>query len=126
MRVTIASVDVRFDRWALAAASVLLVGSGLACVVSGIPVAAQAAVFAGTAVAATAGYRQLTNGCVATCSKDWHCNHESGLCEPDAQEDAYRLLRPAVDAGASPPREDTYRLLRPAVDPDVPPVDAGS
>lgn len=121
-------------RVALAVGSVLLVGSGLACVVSGIPVAAQAAIFAGTAVAATAGYRKVTNGCVATCSKDWHCDHASGLCKPDAQEEPYRLLRPAADAGVPASRENgvpasrenAYRLVRPATDPSVPLADAGS
>lgn len=120
-------------RLTCAVAGALLMVCGLACVVAGTGTAAGAAIFAGTAVAATLGYRQLTGGCVSSCSKDWHCDHESGLCKPDAHEEPRRLVRPAADAGVPPAREDAYRLMRPAMQPEappgahgeVPPVDAG-
>lgn len=95
-------------------AGVLLMGSGLACVVAGTSGAAGAAIMAGTALAATVGYRKLTGGCYAACSKDWHCDHESGLCKRDAREEPPRLVRKAVDAGVSP-----------ALDAGLPPLDAG-
>ena len=74
-------------------------GSGLACIVAGTGGAAGATIMAATGVAATLGYRQLTGGCVATCSKDWHCDQESGLCKRDAREEPHRLVRRVVDAG---------------------------
>jgi hypothetical protein len=92
----------------------LLMGSGLACVVAGTGGGTGAAIFAATAVAATVGYRKLTGGCYASCSKDWHCDHESGLCKRDAREEPPRLVRKAVDAGVSP-----------ALDAGLPPLDAG-
>jgi len=93
----------------------LLLASGLACVVAGTGTAVGAAIFASTAVAATVGYRKLTGGCYAACSKDWHCDHESGLCKPDAREEPHRLVRKPVDAGVPP-----------VVDAGGPPGDAGS
>jgi len=106
-----------------AIASALLLGPGLACVVAGAGGPAGAAIFAGTAVAATLGYRQLTGGCVATCSKDWHCDHGSGLCKPDAREEPQRLVRPAGGARA---RSAGDARARSAVDAGAPPVDAGN
>ena len=119
-----------------AVAAGLLMGSGVACIMQGVPGAGGpvgAAIMAGTAVAATIGYRKLTGGCYAACSKDWHCDHESGLCKPDAREEPHHLVRKAVDAGVPPPREDAYRSGRAAVDAGapravgrgVPPADAG-
>jgi hypothetical protein len=107
MRVT--STGVHATRWlsrlTCALASVLLMGSGLACIMQGVPGAGGpvgAAIMAGTAVAATIGYRKLTGGCYATCSQNWHCDHESGLCKRDAREEPRRLVRKALDAGAAP------------------------
>jgi hypothetical protein len=103
----VSSTGVQAPRWrgrlTCTVAAALLLGSGLACIVQGVPGAGGpvgAAIMAGTAVAATIGYRKLTGGCYATCSKDWHCDHESGLCERDAREEPRRLVRRVVDAGA--------------------------
>ncbi|HKO91019.1 MAG TPA: hypothetical protein VJU61_07705, partial [Polyangiaceae bacterium] len=88
-------------RWAVAGA--LLMGSGMACIMQGASGPTGAAILATTAVAATLGYRHLTGGCVATCSKGWHCDHESGFCKQDSHEESpRRLVRPVVDAGAAP------------------------
>jgi hypothetical protein len=107
MRVT--STAVHASRWrsrlTCAVAAALLMGSGLACIMQGVPGAGGpvgAAIMAGTAAAATIGYRKLTGGCYATCSQDWHCDHESGFCKPDAREQPRRLVRKALDAGVPP------------------------
>ncbi len=57
-----------------------------ACRVYGVSKYAGAAIFAGSAVAATAVNRKLTHDCWAVCSPGWHCNHDSGLCESDEEE----------------------------------------
>ena len=80
--------------------------SGLAllagCRLYGVPTYPAAGVFAGTALGATAIRRAATGGCWATCFKGSHCDHHSGLCEPDDERPrpASFPTRRANDAGA--------------------------
>lgn len=64
---------------------------------------AGAAIFAGTALGATAVNRSLTGECWAACSKGWHCNHDSGLCDQDLTEPGVHEIRrhPAERADAA-------------------------
>ncbi len=91
------------------------------CRAAGAPTYAGAALFAGTAVGATAVNRAITGDCWATCSKGWHCNHESGLCEREQSPPGVKpIQRPprdagvAVDSGEPPTAADT----------DAAPIDA--
>ena len=74
-----------------------------ACRVYGVPKYAGAAIFAGTAVAATAVNRSLTGECWAVCSPGLHCNHRSGLCEKDKEMPPRNLAwRPDTLRDAAP------------------------
>jgi hypothetical protein len=77
-----------------------LVGFGLACRVGGVPQGPSALIFGATALAATAVYRQATDGCWAACNTGWVCNTTSGRCEPEARERQQRLLRRSKDEAA--------------------------
>ena len=61
------------------------------------PVAA--AVFAGSAVAATAAKREVNGGCWANCSKGWHCDEKRGRCVADQEQP------PAASATSETPPE---------------------
>jgi hypothetical protein len=70
-------------------APMILVALGLLCctpIGAAKPVAA--AVFAGTAAAATGVKRKVVGGCWANCSKGWHCDEQSGLCVEDEERPA--------------------------------------
>ena len=76
------------------------------CRAAGVPTYAGAAIFAGTAVGATAVNRAVTGDCWATCYEGWHCNHKSGLCERETSPPGVKPIRrpPAGlvhDAGAA-------------------------
>lgn len=55
------------------------------CTPIGAPQPVGAAVFASTAVAATVAKRKVDGGCLANCSKGWHCDERRGLCVADEE-----------------------------------------
>jgi hypothetical protein len=85
----------------------ILVALGLLCctpIGAAKPVAA--AVFAGTAAAATGVKRKVVGGCWANCSKGWHCDEQSGLCVEDEErpaEPGMNYEHPAASPVCRPP-----------------------
>lgn len=67
------------------------------CRVGGISTPAAAAVFAATAVGATAAKRSYDGGCWANCSAGWHCEPKRGVCVQNEKRD---LTLPAATASA--------------------------
>jgi hypothetical protein len=64
-----------------------LLAVAASCRVNGLSSYPAAAVFAATAVGATAINRAVTGDCWAVCSVGWHCNHDTGLCDEDQPAD---------------------------------------
>jgi hypothetical protein len=86
-----------------------LLSLGIAsCTPYGAPKAVGAAVFAGTAVAATGAKRKVAGGCWANCSKGWHCDQKRGLCV----EDEERAAGPAVTFTPPPSQTECRPPLR--------------
>ncbi len=74
------------------------------CSVGGVPKYAGAGIAVGSMVGATAVNRVITGECWARCSKGWHCNHKSGVCERETNPPGVHPIRrpPAtLDAGTS-------------------------
>ncbi len=57
------------------------------CRLNNLSTPAGAAVFAGTAAAASALHRQLTGDCYSACSAGWYCDRSTGLCERGGKRD---------------------------------------
>lgn len=85
----------------------LLLSWAACCTPLGAPKAVGAAVFAGTAVAATGAKKKLVGGCWASCSKGWHCDEKSGLCVED------ELVAPAPSVSFEPPAPPPEAECRP-------------
>ncbi len=66
---------------------VLVVSAAAGCRVHTAPQGPAAAIFAGSAVAASAVNRKMTGDCYAVCLDGWHCDRESGLCRRNEQEE---------------------------------------
>ncbi len=77
---------------------VVPVALALACRVDRTPQGPAALIFAATAVAGTALYREATGGCWAACNTGWVCNPTTGRCEPIARDPQQRLQRPNPSA----------------------------
>lgn len=102
--------------WLALAVALVALALALACRVDRTPQGPAALIFAATAVAGTALYREATGGCWAACNTGWVCNPSTGRCEPIAREPQQRLQRPtpittptarsdawAADAGSAEP-----------------------
>jgi hypothetical protein len=87
------------------ALTVALVALALACRVDRTPQGPAALIFAATAVAGTALYREATGGCWAACNAGWVCNPTTGRCEPIARDPQQRLQRPTPSATPAAPSE---------------------